>query len=153
VVIQSHVIAMYLPSLFTGAIILRFGVLRVMLGGLFALLACAMLALVSQVFLEFWGALVLLGVGWNFLFVGATVLLTRSYRLAERFKAQAVNDFSIFSIQALASLSAGTLLFLAGWQLMSLVVLVPLILLLGTLVVMRGELADPSILPAAVQGD
>jgi len=153
VVIQSHIIAMYLPSLFTGAIIQRFGVLRVMLGGLFALLLCALLALVSQAFLEFWGALVLLGVGWNFLFVGATVLLTRSYRPAERFKTQAVNDFSIISVQAVASLSAGTLLYAVGWQVMSLVVLVPLILLLGTLVVMRGEFADPSNRPVAAQGD
>lgn len=152
-VIQSHVIAMYLPSLFTGFIIERLGVLRVMLGGLFALLVCGLLALVSRAFLEYWGALVLLGVGWNFLFVGATVLLTRSYRPAERFKTQAVNDFSIFSVQAVASLSAGTLLYAVGWQVMSLVVLVPLILLLGTLVVMRGELAAPSTRPVAAQGD
>jgi MFS family permease len=112
-----------------------------------------LLALVSQAFLEFWGALVLLGLGWNFLFVGATVLLTRSYRPAERFKTQALNDFSIFSVQAVASLSAGTLLYAVGWQVMSLVVLVPLILLLAALVVLRGKLADPPTMPVAAQGD
>lgn len=143
-VIQSHVVAMYLPSLFTGMIIEHMGVLRVIVTGLLLLLACSILAFVSQEFIEFWGALVLLGIGWNFLFVGATVLLTRSYRRAERFKSQAVNDFSIFGIQALASLSAGSVLFLAGWQTMSILTLIPMVFLLLVLIFGRGRLSANS---------
>jgi MFS family permease len=115
-VIQSHIIAMYLPALFTGFLLAKLGMQRVMLIGWLCLLACVGLGVISQELLEYWGTLVLLGVGWNFLFVGATVLLTQSYRPAERFKAQAVNDFTIFGIQALSSLSAGTVLFRANWE-------------------------------------
>jgi MFS family permease len=130
-VIQSHIIAMYLPSLFTGIVVERLGVLRVMMLGVVGLLACVVLAVVSRELIHFWGALVLLGLGWNLLFVGATVLLTRSYRPAERFKAQATNEFAIFGVQALASLSAGTVLFTANWDVLN---LMNLPVLLGTLV-------------------
>ncbi len=119
-VIQSHIVAMYLPSLFTGFIVERLGMVKVMVTGVLLLLACVALGLVSTHFIHFWGALVLLGLGWNFLFVGGTVLLTRSYRPAERFKAQAANDFLIFGIQAFTSLSAGTVLFTANWKVLNL---------------------------------
>jgi MFS family permease len=114
-VIQSHIIAMYLPSLFSGVLFRRLGVERLMLVGVLALLSCVALGLYSQHLLHYWGALVLLGVGWNFMFVGATVLLTQSYRPSERFQAQTVNDFTIFAIQAVASLSAGSIIYRAGW--------------------------------------
>jgi MFS family permease len=100
-IIQSHIIAMFLPSLFTGFILARFGVLRVMAAGVMVMTGCVFLAMAGYDFSHFWGALVLLGLGWNLLFVGATVLLTRSYHPSERFKAQAANDFTIFGIQAL----------------------------------------------------
>ncbi|HWQ13957.1 MAG TPA: MFS transporter [Roseiflexaceae bacterium] len=138
-VIQSHVVAMFLPSLFTGSIMDRLGVLRVMFAGVLLLGLCVLLGLVSHHLLHFWGALVLLGVGWNFLYVGATVLLTQSYRPAERFKAQAINDFTIFGVQALASLSAGTIIFSAGWVILNLITLPFLIVTLGALLLLRAH--------------
>jgi predicted MFS family arabinose efflux permease len=136
-VIQSHIIAMYLPALFTGFMVAKLGLRQVMLAGWLCLLACIGLGIISRQLLEYWGALVLLGVGWNFLFVGATVLLTQSYRPAERFNAQAVNDFTIFGVQALTSLSAGTVLFRANWETLMLLNLPALAIMLAVLVSMR----------------
>lgn len=127
-VIQSHVIAMYLPFLFTGIVLERLGLLRVMVLGVLSMFACVILGVIGREFIHLWGALVLLGIGWNFVFVGATVLLTRSYLPAERFKAQAVNDFTIFGIQALGALFVGTVLFYANWDFLNLIN-VPLLLL------------------------
>ena len=118
-VIQSHIIAMFVPSLFTGFLIERLGLMRIMLAGLASLATCVVLAIISVELLQYWGALVLLGIGWNFLFVGGTVLLSRSYRPAERFRAQAVNDFTVFGLQALASLSAGTVLYYFDWAILN----------------------------------
>ncbi len=118
-VIQSHIIAMYLPSLFSGFLIERFGVLRIMLAGVVLMLFCNTTALLSVELPGYWTALVLLGLGWNLLFVGGTVLLTSTYRSSERFKTQASNDFTIFAVQALSSFSAGSLLHGAGWQVMN----------------------------------
>lgn len=115
-VIQSHVMAMFIPSLFTGFLISRYGLTRVMLWGTVLMTFCVALALADRHFIHYWAGLVLLGVGWNFLFIGGTILLTRCYSQAERFKAQAFNDFTVFGFQALASLSAGTVIFLAGWK-------------------------------------
>lgn len=115
-VIQSHVMAMFIPSLFTGILIARYGLVRIMLAGTALMTACAIIAMIEHHFAHYWAGLVLLGVGWNFLFIGGTTLLTRCYRPAERFKAQAVNDFIVFGFQAVASLSAGTVLFKAGWE-------------------------------------
>ncbi len=137
-VIQSHIIAMFLPSLFTGYIVERLGVLRVMFIGVLLLGGCVGLGLISHQLLHYWGALVLLGLGWNFAYVGATVLLTQSYRPSERFKAQATNEFTIFGIQALASLSAGTVIFSAGWVALNLISLPFLILMLGALLFLRS---------------
>lgn len=114
-VIQSHIIAMYLPSLVTGTLIDRLGAARIMQVGAVLMLGCTAVGLVSTDLLGYWGALVLLGLGWNLLFVGGTVLLTKTYRPEERFKAQATNDFTIFAVQAISSFSAGTVLSLAGW--------------------------------------
>ncbi len=82
----------------------------------------------------------LLGVGWNFLFVGGTVLLTRSYLPLERFKVQATNDFTIFGMQALASLSAGTVLFYADWEILNLISLPLLLLTLGAILSLRRQI-------------
>jgi len=143
-VIQSHVIAMYLPSLFTGFLVEKLGILRLMVLGLLVMLTCAVLALVNQELLGFWGALVLLGIGWNLLFVGGTTLLTRSYRPSERFKAQAANDLTVFGIQALASLSAGTVIYLANWNILILLTLPFLVVLLGGLIILRGQISPPT---------
>jgi MFS family permease len=112
-----------------------------MLAGVAGLFACVLLAIASRALIHFWGALVLLGVGWNFLFVGATVMLTRSYRPAERFKAQATNDFTIFAIQSFTSLSAGTVLFRANWEILNLINLPFLALTLAAIIVIRQRIA------------
>jgi predicted MFS family arabinose efflux permease len=114
-VIQSHIIAMYLPSLVTGFLVERLGTLRIMLAGTLLMLGCNIVAILGADLMNYWGALVLLGLGWNLLFVGGTVLLTTTYRVEERFKAQAANDFTIFAVQAVSSFSAGAVLSSAGW--------------------------------------
>ena len=139
-VIQGHIIAMYLPSLFTGIVLERLGVLRVMVVGLLCMFTCAILGVVSRELIHFLGALVLLGAGWNFLFVGGTVLLTRSYLPPERFKAQAINDFTIFGIQAFASLSAGTVLFYANWDILNLISLPFLLLTFAAILLLRQQI-------------
>lgn len=136
-VIQSHVVAMYLPALFTGALIARWGAARVMVIGLLATVACVLFALSGHQSWIYWMALVLLGVGWNFQFLGATVMLTANYRPEERFKAQAVNDFVIFGTQALMSLSAGAVIHRANWEILNLITLPFLILLLLTMLFLR----------------
>ncbi|MEX2144664.1 MAG: MFS transporter [Anaerolineales bacterium] len=114
-VIQSHIIAMYAPSLFTGFLLERLGTLRIMLAGTLLMIGSNTVALLGVDLMHYWGALVLLGLGWNMLFVGATVLLTTVYRPQERFKVQAANDFTIFAMQAISSFSAGAVLNSTGW--------------------------------------
>ncbi len=127
--IQIHVMAMFLPSLFTGTIISRLGVLKVMTAGSVLLSASIIIALLGHQLHYYWSALFLLGIGWNFLFVSGTTLLTRSYHSNERFKAQATNDFSIFAISALASLLAGVIIHRVGWNFINLFC-IPLLVLM-----------------------
>jgi predicted MFS family arabinose efflux permease len=115
-VIQSHIMAMFLPSLFSGYLINKFGVKRIMLTGVGIFIACILIALLDRSLLIYWLSLVLLGVGWNFLFVSGTALLPHCYHENERFKVQAVNEGCVFSVQALASLSSGWVLFQFGWE-------------------------------------
>jgi len=115
-VIRAHVIAMFLPSLVTAPLIATFGARRLMFAGVVAMVITLLFGLAGQQVLHYWWALVLLGVGWNFLFIGGTTLLVKNYAPAERFKAQAFNDFSVFGASALASLLAGTLMFQLGWH-------------------------------------
>ncbi len=115
-VIQSHIVAMFLPSLVTAWIIKKLGVSKMMILGLIAYLFCIAIAFAGKQFGNYWISLVLLGVGWNFLFIGATTLLPLTYNPSERFKVQAVNDFVIFGTQAVASLSAGWFIFAVGWE-------------------------------------
>lgn len=147
-VIQSHIVAMYLPSLFTGVLLERLGLSRVLLAGLAAFLASVVAALISMHLLHYGVTLVLLGLGWNFLFVGGTVLLTRTYRPVERFKAQAVNDLVVFGSQATAALSSGTVLFVADWRTLSVTSLLPLLVTLIAVLALRRRIT-----PAAVAGD
>ena len=118
-VVQLHVLGMFLPSFFTGSLIARFGVLRVMLAGVLLLAGHVLLTLSGTGFYSFASALVLLGIGWNFLYVGGTNLLTRTYAAAEKAKAQAANDLTIFVVGLMASLSAGALHSAIGWQMMN----------------------------------
>lgn len=115
-VIRAHVIAMYLPSLVSAPLIAMFGARKLMVAGVVAMLLTLVGGLSGQQVMHYWWALVLLGVGWNFLFIGGTTLLVQNYTTSERFKAQAFNDFSVFGASALASLLAGTLMFKLGWQ-------------------------------------
>lgn len=122
-VIQLHVLGMFLPSFITGSLITRFGVLRVMGTGVVLLTGHVLLTLTGTGFNSFAGALILLGVGWNFLYIGGTSLLTRTYTAAERGKAQGANDLTIFVVSLAASLTAGVLLHTLGWQTMNLLLL------------------------------
>ncbi len=115
-VIQGHVLGMFLPSFFTGSLIARFGVLRIMLTGVALLAGHIAMALTGTGFGSFIGAMVLLGVGWNFLYIGGTTLLTETYTPAERARAQATNDLTIFAVGLTCSLGAGALLQRLGWQ-------------------------------------
>jgi len=114
--IQWHVLAMFGPSFFTGRLIARFGKHCITALGLLLIAAAALLALAGLELLHFWGALVLLGVGWNFGFIGATALLTGCYRAQEARKVQALNDFLVFGTVAAASFGSGQLLHRAGWD-------------------------------------
>jgi MFS family permease len=115
-VISSHVVAMFAPSFFTGTLIKRFGVLQVMLAGAACQLACVAVALSGQLVAHFWTALVLLGVGWNFMYIGGTTLLTEAYRPSEKAKVQGANEVVIFSVQAISAFSSGVLVNARGWN-------------------------------------
>lgn len=117
-VIQSHIIAMFLPSLITAWVIKKLGISRMMIVGLLAYLVCIAIAFIGKDLENYWISLILLGVGWNFLFIGATTLLPQCYKPSERFKVQALNDFVIFGTQAVASLSAGWFIFAVGWKML-----------------------------------
>ena len=114
-VIRAHVLGMYVPSLFTGFLIERFGTVKVMSAGALALLAACGVGYQGKEVLHYWYALVLLGVGWNFLYVGGTAMLTYTYSMAERFKAQGVNEFCVFGTSAAGSLLAGVVIHEYGW--------------------------------------
>ncbi len=115
-VIQLHVFAMFVPSFFTGTLINRFGELPVIFSGVLLEASCAAVALNGETFNHFWVALILLGFGWNFMFVGGSTLLTRTHNVAERAKTQGLSEFLTFGTMALASLSSGWLLHIAGWR-------------------------------------
>lgn len=115
-VLQSHILAMYIPSFFSGLLISWLGVQRVIQAGFVLMVTCVIIGWGEPQIVHYWGALVALGIGWNFLFLGGTTLLTQSYRQSERFKVQAINDFTVFGLQAIGSLSAGVLLATAGWN-------------------------------------
>ena len=127
-VIQSHIMAMYLPSLITAWVIRKIGIMKMMLAGIVAYGICLLLAFSGIEFIHYWTALILLGVGWNFLFIGGTTLLPQSYSEGEKFKVQALNEFLVFGSQAIASISAGWVLFQLGWNNL-LLINVPMLLL------------------------
>ncbi len=115
-VISSHVIAMFAPSFVTGGLVRRLGAIPVMLTGAALNLASIAIALEGIAVANFWWAMVLLGVGWNFLYIGGTTLLTETYRPEERAKAQGANELAIFTMMALSSLSSGMIVNIGGWD-------------------------------------
>lgn len=114
--IQWHVLAMFAPSFFTGHLIARFGKEKIVACGLILLMLCGIIALGGLQLLHFWGSLVLLGLGWNFGFIGATSMITDTYRSEERNKAQGANDFLVFGTVAFSSLMSGQVLNAYGWD-------------------------------------
>ncbi len=115
-VIQWHLVAMFAPSFFTGDLIRKLGVLQVMVIGGVLLMSCALINLTGTTLLHFEAALVLLGIGWNFLYIGATTLLTEAYSANERSKAQGLNDTFVFATLTATSLASGALVAQFGWQ-------------------------------------
>lgn len=122
-IIQWHALAMFAPSFFTGHLIRRFGVLNIMLCGALLEIVTVIPASLGVTMVHFWVALVSLGLGWNFLFIGATNLLTQCYRPSERAKVQGVNDFAIWGVVAVASLASGALHHEFGWVVLNFCIL------------------------------
>ena len=129
-VIQLHIAAMFLPSLITGNLIKKFGHSKIMYAGVLLFSITILTSLFEQSFLNYLIALVFLGLGWNFLFISGTSLLVLSYREEEKFKAQGFNDLIVYSVQAVASLSAGVFISLTSWKTMNLVCIIFLVIIL-----------------------
>lgn len=132
--LQWHVIAMFLPSFYTGHLIARFGVEKVTAAGLFLILVSAAVSMAGITLWHFWIGLILLGVGWNFGFIGATTMVTHCHRPQERHRVQSFNDFLIFGSMAVGSFMSGKLLATAGWAVINQVVF-PFVLVAGALLV------------------
>ena len=129
--LQWHVIGMYAPSFFTGTLIMRFGLVRVTARACLILVAAA-IGIAGITLWHFWIGLALLGVGWNFAFIGATTMVTQCHRPHERNKVQAFNDFLVFGSMAIGSFSSGMLLASFGWGAVNEVVF-PVVLAAGAL--------------------
>ena len=136
-VIQSHIAAMFLPSLLTIWLFKIIKIRGMMIAGLLCFTATIIIGLVDASVLGYWGQLVMLGIGWNFLFVSGTALLPSSHRPGEHYKAQAVNDSVIFSTQAIAALSAGWAISVISWQSLLLLCLIPMAAIAATLLWQR----------------
>jgi MFS family permease len=128
-VIQIHIAAMFLPSLITGNLIKKFGHSKIMYAGVVLFSITILTSLFEQNFVNYLTALVFLGFGWNFLFISGTSLLVLTYKEDEKFKAQGFNDLIVYSIQAVASLSAGIFLNLTSWKTMNLICIIFLIII------------------------
>ena len=129
-VIQLHIAAMFLPSLITGNLIKKFGHSKIMYAGVVLFSITILTSLFEQNFVNYLTALVFLGFGWNFLFISGTSLLVLTYKEDEKFKAQGFNDLIVYSIQAVASLSAGIFLNLTSWKTMNLICIIFLIVII-----------------------
>ena len=129
-VIQFHVLSMFLPSLFTGNLIKKFGYSKMIYTGVIFYILTIVLSLFEPTFLNYLLALIFLGIGWNFLFVSGTSLLVTTYKPEEKFKAQGFNDLVVFSFTAVSSLSAGILISLTSWKTVNLLCIPFLVLII-----------------------
>ena len=129
-VIQFHVVAMFLPSLVTGNLIKKFGHSNIMYAGVFLYSITIIASFFDQTYYNYMFALIFLGLGWNFLFISGTSLLVLTYKEEEKFKAQGLNDFIVYSIHATGSLSAGILIVLTNWKIMNLICIPFLIIII-----------------------
>jgi MFS family permease len=127
-IVRIHVIAMFAPSFFTGGLIARFGAPRVIAAGLALLAGCAVVAVAGISFGHFGVALALLGLGWNFGFIGATAMLAGAHQPDERARVQGLNDFLVFGLVTVASFGSGALMASVGWEAVNLAILPPLVL-------------------------
>jgi len=134
IVISWHVVGMYAPGFVTGTLIDRFGVLKMILAGIAVMAGGAAVALNGNDLAHFLAALVLIGVGWNFMYTGGTTLLTESYAPGEKARTQGANDFFMFSIMAFSSFSSGAMVSAAGWEVMNAVAL-PILALIAAVVI------------------
>ncbi|HET6307447.1 MAG TPA: MFS transporter, partial [Rhodopila sp.] len=145
-VIRAHSIAMFLPGFFTGRLIQRFGVHRVIMAGGMLTLGCAAVNLYAlPVFSTFMVALALLGVGWNFMFVGGTTMLTGAHSPEERVRVQTTHDFIVFGSVALTALTSGAVQATQGWDVLNLTVVPPVLvafLVVGWHWMARSRLAE-----------
>ena len=130
--IQWHVVGMYAPSFFTAKLVARFGIKQVICTGIMLNMVAAVTNLSGTTLVHYWVGLFAVGVGWNFMFIGGTTLLTQITRPNERARAQALNDFLVFGIVATSSFASGFLFSLSGWTLVNNVIALPLCLLLLT---------------------
>ncbi len=132
-VIQWHVLGMYVPSFLTGRVIDRFGVERVIGAGVLLIVAAMVAGLSGGTLANFWVGLTVMGIGWNFMFIGGTTLLTRTYQPEERARVQALNDFLVFSAVAGASFASGALFSAYGWVAVNGVLVAPMLVMLAML--------------------
>ena len=128
-VIQFHVLSMFLPSLFTGNLIKKYGYSKMMFAGVFFYILTILVSLFEPSFSNYLFGLIFLGVGWNFLFVSGTSLLVTTYSATEKFKAQGFNDLVVFSFTAVSSLSAGILISITSWKTVNLLCIPFLVLI------------------------
>ncbi|HZO45359.1 MAG TPA: MFS transporter [Xanthobacteraceae bacterium] len=135
--IQWHILGMFVPSLFTGSLILRFGVERIVGAGLALIMVSAVVSISGISLWHFWIGLTLLGLGWNFAFVGATTMVTQCHRPEERNKVQSFNDFLVFGSMAIGSFSSGALLVNFGWAMVNNLVF-PVILAAAALLIWQA---------------
>ena len=138
-VIQWHIFGMFVPSFFTGHLIRKFGTNNIMLSGIVLLGLCVGINFTGITVIHFWSALLLLGLGWNFLFVGATTLLTETYSPDEKAKAQALNDFIVFGTVTITSFSSGAVQHALGWQTVNLAVIPFLVLVTAANLWLRSK--------------
>ena len=137
-VIQFHVAAMFLPSILTGHLIKKFGHSLVMYAGVFLYSITIFASLFDQTFFNYMFALIFLGLGWNFLFISGTSLLVLNYKEEEKYKAQGLNDFIVYTVHATGSLSAGILIILTNWKIMN-IICIPLLAII-ILTILRADL-------------
>ncbi len=131
-VIQFHVVAMFLPSLIAGNLVKKFGHSKIMYAGVFLYSVTIIASFFDQTYYNYMFALIFLGLGWNFLFISGTSLLVLTYKEEEKFKAQGLNDFIVYSVHATGSLSAGILITLTNWKMMNLICIPFLIIIILT---------------------
>ena len=142
IVIQFHVLGMFLPSLITGNLINKFGYSKIMYGGVFFYILTIILSLFEPTFLNYFISLIFLGIGWNFLYISGTSLLVTTYSQHEKFKAQGFNDLVVFSATAIGSLSAGILISMTSWKIINFMCIPFLVLILFSII--RADKKNPS---------